>query len=139
MKVGGILETALYVADVTRSAGFYRRVFGFPTLVESDRLIALDVAGKGVLLLFPEGGTTEPFPLPGGGGVIPPHGGSSGGYHFAFSIEREDVEAWKERLEAEGVPVESVVDWPGGATSVYFRDPDRNLAELITAGFWKIF
>ena len=78
MQVGGILETALYVADVKRAAEFYRRLFGFPTLLESERLVALDVAGRSVLLLFPEGGTTEPFPVSGGGGVIPPHGGSRG-------------------------------------------------------------
>ena len=80
----------------------------------------------------------SPFPVPGGGGVIPPHGGSAGGYHFAFSIAAEDVEPWHRRLEAEGVAVESVVSWPGGAKSIYFRDPDENLAELITAGFWAI-
>ena len=139
MQVGGILETALYVSDIRRSAEFYRRLFGFPTLLESERLIALDVAGRSVLLLFREGGTSDPFPVPGGGGVIPPHGGSRGGYHFAFSIDSADVGAWQGRLESEGVAVESVVTWPGGAKSLYFRDPDDNLAELITAGFWRIF
>jgi catechol 2,3-dioxygenase-like lactoylglutathione lyase family enzyme len=49
------------------------------------------------------------------------------------------VEPWQRRLEAEGVAVESVVTWPGGAKSIYFRDPDENLAELITAGFWRIY
>jgi catechol 2,3-dioxygenase-like lactoylglutathione lyase family enzyme len=106
MQVGGILETALYVADIKRSAEFYRRLFGFATLLESERLIALNVAGKSVLLLFHEGGTKEPFAVPGGSGVIPPHGGSSGGYHFAFSITSENVEAWQGRLESEGVTVE---------------------------------
>lgn len=139
MQIGGILETALYVTDVNRAAEFYRRLFGFSTLHESERLIALNVAGKSVLLLFPEGGTKVPFPVPGGDGVIPPHGGSRGGCHFAFSISAADVEAWQERLEAEGVAVESVVTWPGGAKSVYFRDPDGNLAELITPGFWRMF
>ena len=139
MQVSGILETALYVANIRRSAEFYRRLFGFPTLLESDRLIALDVAGKSVLLLFPKGGTSEPFPVPGGAGVIPPHGGTPGGYHFAFSIAPEDVGAWQGRLESEGVAVESVVTWPGGAKSLYFRDPDGNLAELITPGFWSIY
>ncbi|WP_435008044.1 VOC family protein [Tundrisphaera lichenicola] len=108
MQVGGILETALYVADVKRSAEFYCRLFGFPTLLESERLIALDVAGESVLLLFPEGGTTEPFPVPGGVGVMPPHGGTRGRYHFALSIASDDVGAWQGRLESEGVPVESV-------------------------------
>lgn len=139
MHVGGILETALYVSDIRRSAEFYGRLFGFPTLLESERLIALDVAGKSVLLLFAEGGTNDPFPVPGGSGVIPPHGGARGGYHFAFSIAANDVDAWQRRLEAEGVAIESVVTWPRGATSVYFRDPDANLAELITAGFWAIY
>ncbi|WP_165235790.1 VOC family protein [Aquisphaera insulae] len=139
MQIGGILETALYVSDVKQAAEFYRRLFGFPTLLESERLIALDVAGKCVLLLFPEGGTKDPFPVPDGKGVIPPHGGSRGGYHFAFSIASEDVEAWQTRLESEGVAVESVVTWSGGARSIYFRDPDGNLAELITPGFWMNF
>jgi catechol 2,3-dioxygenase-like lactoylglutathione lyase family enzyme len=137
MQVGGILETALYVSDIKRAAEFYRSIFGFPTLMESERIVALDVAGRSVLLLFPEGGTKDPFPVPNGEGVIPPHGGSHGGYHFAFSIASEDVEAWQGRLEAKGVAVESVVTWPGGAKSIYFRDPDGNLAELITPGFWK--
>jgi catechol 2,3-dioxygenase-like lactoylglutathione lyase family enzyme len=139
MPVGGILETALYVSDINRAAEFYRRLFGFATLMEGERIIALDVAGKSVLLLFPEGGTKDPFPVPGGEGVIPPHGGSRGGYHFAFSIDAADVGAWQERLEAEGVEVESVVTWPRGAKSIYFRDPDGNLAELITPGFWRIY
>jgi catechol 2,3-dioxygenase-like lactoylglutathione lyase family enzyme len=136
MRVGGILETALYVTDVKRAAGFYSRLFGFGTLLENDRLIALDVAGWNVLLLFPRGATAEPFPVP--GGVIPPHG-SSGQAHFAFSIASEDVEPWQRHLESERVPVESVVSWPGGAKSIYFRDPDGNLAELITPGFWAIY
>jgi hypothetical protein len=31
------------------------------------------------------------------------------------------------------------VAWPRGAKSVYFRDPDGNLAELISPGFWAIY
>jgi catechol 2,3-dioxygenase-like lactoylglutathione lyase family enzyme len=136
MRVGGILETALYVADVSRAADFYRSLFGFKTLLESERLIALDVAGRNVLLLFREGGTSEPFAVP--GGVIPPHRGIGGG-HFAFSIDVEDLDSWQRHLESKGVAVESVVNWPGGAKSIYFRDPDENLAELISAGFWSIY
>lgn len=55
--------------------------------------------------------------------------------HFAFWIDAADVEAWQSRLESEGVALESVVTWPGGAKSLYFRDPDGNLVELITPGF----
>ncbi len=136
MRVEGILETALYVSDPAAAAAFYRRLFGFGTLLESDRLVALDVAGRNVLLLFRRGATAEPFATP--GGVIPGHAGSAP-THFAFAIPADDVGPWAERLAAEGVAVEGVVDWPHGAKSVYFRDPDGNLVELITPGFWSIY
>lgn len=135
-KVQGLLETSLYVADVQRSAAFYRRVFKFDVLLESNRLVALDVAGRNVLLLFKAGATTEDYPTP--GGVIPAHGGS-GSIHFAFSIDKDDVTLCRWRLGAEGVPIESEVTWPGGAQSLYFRDPDGHLGELITSGFWRIY
>ena len=136
MQVSGILETALYVSDPAVTAAFYRRLFGFATLLESDRLIALDVAGRNVLLLFRQGVTDGPFDT--GSGVIPGVAGVAP-THFAFSIEAEDIEPWKAKLAAEGVAVESVVDWPRGARSIYFRDPDGNLGELITRGFWTTY
>jgi catechol 2,3-dioxygenase-like lactoylglutathione lyase family enzyme len=86
------------------------------------------------LLLFKEGETGEPVGTP--GGVIPAHRGA-GPTHFAFSIASDDVDAWKEFLRAQSVEIESVVKWPGGAESIYFRDPDANLVELITPGFWR--
>lgn len=133
MRVEGILETALYVADVERAAGFYRRVFDFPVLLESERLIALDVAGRNVLLLFLSGSTEAPFAAP--GGVIPPHG-PGGATHFAFAIAADSEGAWRERLAACEVAIEGEAAWPGGSRSLYFRDPDGNLAELMTPGFW---
>ena len=135
-SVHGILETALYVADPQVAAEFYGRVFGFDPLVESDRLVALDVAGRSVLLLFKQNATTEEFETP--GGVIPGHG-ASGRSHFAFSIAAEDVDAWRQHLRAAGVAIESEVAWRGGAHSIYFRDPDGHLGELITPGFWRSY
>jgi catechol 2,3-dioxygenase-like lactoylglutathione lyase family enzyme len=94
------------------------------------------VAGRNVLLLFRTGATGQPFDT--GGGVIPAHAGVPP-THFAFSVSAEDVEPWKARLEEEGVKVESEVTWPRGARSVYFRDTDGNLAELLSPGFWAIY
>lgn len=136
MTIKGILETALYVADPAASAAFYRRLFEFPVLLESDRLVALDVAGKNVLLLIRQGATDEPFDT--GSGVIPGHAGGLP-THFAFAVTAEDIDPWRLKLEAEGVAVESVVNWSHGARSVYFRDPDGSLAELISPGFWATY
>jgi catechol 2,3-dioxygenase-like lactoylglutathione lyase family enzyme len=132
----GILETALYAHDLQRAADFYRKLFGFNTLLDTDRLIALDVAGRNVLLLFREGATKEAFATP--GGVIPGHSGS-GPSHFAFSIAAEDVPRWRQQLTSADIAIESEVKWPGGAHSLYFRDPDEHLVELITPGFWRVY
>jgi catechol 2,3-dioxygenase-like lactoylglutathione lyase family enzyme len=132
--IHSLLETALYVRDPKLAAEFYRRVFGFETLLDVGRLIALDVGGQSVLLLFQTGTTNQPYESP--GGIIPPHAGEAP-THFAFAIDSAEVEAWAKKLADEHVRIESRVDWPGGAKSLYFRDPDGNLGELITRGFWR--
>jgi catechol 2,3-dioxygenase-like lactoylglutathione lyase family enzyme len=132
--LNGIIETALYVSDVAKSAEFYKRLFGFKPMLESDRLVALDAGERSVLLLFLSGATNNDFPTD--GGVIPGHG-PGGRTHFAFGISAEDFDDWLRYLAKHQVPVESTVQWQGGARSIYFRDPDDNLVEFITPGFWS--
>src|SRR5262245_33921621 len=135
-NVYGLLETALYVKSPPVAADFYRRLFGFDTLLEMERLIALDVARRDVLLLFQEGATAKAVAMP--GGVIPGHAGA-GPTHLAFSISKDEVSPWRQKLESSGIAIESEVTWDGGAISLYFRDPDNNLVELITPGFWRTY
>lgn len=135
-RVTGVLETALYVHDVARSRAFYTRLFGFPVLTEDDRLCALDVAGRAVLLLFRKRGTTETIQIP--GGAIPPHDGD-GNLHCAFAIPAGDLEAWAARLRTGGIEIESRVAWPRGGISLYFRDPDGHLVEVATPGVWATY
>jgi catechol 2,3-dioxygenase-like lactoylglutathione lyase family enzyme len=135
-RVTGILETALHVEDVERSAEFYEDLFGFRRMVSNERVCAFDVPGPHVLLLFKRGGTLEPLRIE--GGIIPPHN-SECHLHFAFSIERNAVKAWVARLAELGIPVESRVHWDLGGESLYFRDPDMHLVELVTPGIWPNF
>ena len=131
--VTGVLETALYVADVPRAETFYQSLFGFPKLDGDARFTALKVPGRQVLLLFKQGASTQPIPLP--FGVIPPHDGA-GQLHFALSIPAAELTPWVECLRARGIAIESRVTWPRGGASLYFRDPDGNLVELATPGLW---
>jgi catechol 2,3-dioxygenase-like lactoylglutathione lyase family enzyme len=134
--IGRVLETSLYVDDVDRSMHFYQRLFGFEKLVADQRFCALNVEGQQVLLLFRKGGTTEPMTFP--GGVLPAHDGS-GQSHLAFTIAAEDEEEWTRKLGDAGVAVESRVNWPRGGFSLYFRDPDGHLLELVSPGCWVIY
>jgi catechol 2,3-dioxygenase-like lactoylglutathione lyase family enzyme len=136
-RVTHLLETALYVDDIPKSVDFYQSVFGFETLGPvTPRLAALDVGGRDVLLIFQRGGTADGVDT--GNGMIPPHDGS-GPSHFAFAIEKEDVERWARHLESLGVPIESRVTWERGGMSIYFRDPDGHSVEVVTPGTWATY
>ncbi len=132
-----LLESAIYVEDIKRSADFYIELFGFPVLVRDDkRICALDVQGGQVFLLFRKGETRNPVITE--GGTIPPHDGD-GEMHFAFGIEASAYDAWKSRLDASHIAIESEVRWPHGGKSIYFRDPDNNCVELATRGTWATY
>lgn len=132
-QLNGLVETCLYVSDVAVSAAFYQRVFGFEPIISNERICSLIVGPGQVLILFKRGGTLEAIPL--GDGLIPPHDGS-GEQHFAFGVPRESFEDWKSYLETLSIEIESTVSWPQGGVSLYFRDPDRLLVELVTPGLW---
>ena len=135
--VNGVIETALYVADLDRAARFYRELFGFRLLLSDDRLRALSVAGRHVLLLFLRGASNQPNPAP-TGGIIPAHD-ASGRTHVGFAISADQLDAWERQLTEHGVTIESRIIGPRGGTSLYFRDPDGHLLELLTPGIWPIY
>jgi hypothetical protein len=52
--------------------------------------------------------------------------------HIAIEVELDDLLSTGERLEADGLDVRGPFRWPGGRLSIYFRDPEDNVAELIS-------
>jgi len=136
MKIDGVVETAIHVEDVARSEEFYRRLFGLRKLAGDDRFCSFEVPGNAVFLLFKKGGTLAPLQIP--GGIIPPHDGD-GHMHFAFKISAGALAQCERELAENGVAIESRVNWPRGGVSLYFRDPDEHLVELITPGCWEVY
>jgi catechol 2,3-dioxygenase-like lactoylglutathione lyase family enzyme len=59
--------------------------------------------------------------------------------HFAFKVAADSLAECERELAEHGVPIESRVEWPRGGTSLYFRDPDGHLVELITPGCWEVY
>jgi catechol 2,3-dioxygenase-like lactoylglutathione lyase family enzyme len=135
-KLNAVLETALYVDDLARAKEFYEEGLGLPLLLSNQRMCAFDVGGQSVLLLFRRGGSNEHMPTP--GGTIPPHDGQ-GPLHIGFAISADELAAWEDRLLERGIAVESRITWSRGGTSLYFRDPDGHLLELLTPGLWATY
>ncbi len=126
----GILETALYCDGATRPQmeRFYSEVLALREVTRFDDGVAYRV-GAGILLIFDRqrlARRTEPHSR---------HGAAGPG-HACLRASAGQYEAWKQRLSAEGVSVDHEAGWPGGARSVYFRDPAGNLLEIADRDLW---
>ena len=126
-RLDGILETAVYVADLACSAEFYRTIFGFEVIDAGERLWALGVTDRQILLLCRKGAAA--------GLVTGSHDGD-GRLHLAFAVPADELPAWEAWLAENGVAVEDRRAWERGGCSLYFRDPDGHLLEVATPGVW---
>lgn len=132
--LNGVLETVLYTQDMAKARQFFEQVMGLTAHTADQRFTAYPV-GWNMLLLFAAGQTSETVALPAGMGTIPPHEGS-GRQHIALAIDADQLDAWSAHLDAHGVAIEGRTHWPRGAESLYFRDPDGHLLEVVTPGIW---
>jgi catechol 2,3-dioxygenase-like lactoylglutathione lyase family enzyme len=131
--LGGVLETAIYVDDMTRARSFYLGVLGLAPLFQTERLTAFDAGRNSVLLVFARGASRAD--MSGVGGTIPGHDGS-GPLHMAFAITADTYDDWKACLLRNDVSIRSEVRWDKGGRSIYFDDPDGHVVELATPGLW---
>ena len=125
-KLDGLLESSLYVEGLARSVRFYQSVLGLQVIAsDAERLRAMGVADRQVLLLFKKGASAD-------------HDGD-GRLHIAFAIPAAALAEWEKQLAEHGVAIETRTTWPRGGQSLYFRDPDGHLLELATPGVWSLY
>ena len=134
-RIEGILETALYTADLHAAADFYGRVLGLSEITHVEGRHIFFRCGQGVLLIFNPDATELPPHNP--DMPVPPHGARGAG-HACFRIAGEEMDAMRAHLEAEGVAIEADFRWPNGARSLYFRDPAGNSLECAEAKLWNL-
>lgn len=130
-----ILESALYVADLDAAEAFYGGVLGLEKITRAGNRHVFYRCGPGVLLLFNPAETA--IPPAEGQLAVPPHGAHGPG-HLCFRATSDEIDEWAARLTARDVEIESVVEWPGGGRSIYFRDPAGNSLEFAEARIWGI-
>jgi catechol 2,3-dioxygenase-like lactoylglutathione lyase family enzyme len=125
-----VLETALYhgTDEAPAVERFYGEVLGLSRVAGWDYGRAFRL-GPGVLLLF------DRDKLPEHSGPIAAHGASGPG-HACLLARNGDYDAWKVRLEAEGVAITHEAEWPSGFRSFYFGDPAGNLLEIADGDLW---
>lgn len=120
-------EIALRVNDLDAMQRFYQEVIGLELLRRFERAAFFRIAeGYGghtqVLALFDRSDRLGDRTVSAERSTID---------HIAFAIDREDLEAEKERLEGAGLTVETAehawVRW----RSVYVKDPEGNTVELV--------
>jgi catechol 2,3-dioxygenase-like lactoylglutathione lyase family enzyme len=102
------------VGDVDRAKVFYIEKVGFH--LDHDvrpkanfRVVQLTPPGSACSIVFGEG-------------IVPTPPGSVQGLHLVVS----DIHAARAELIARGVDVGEVVEYPGGISFVFFKDPDGN-------------
>jgi catechol 2,3-dioxygenase-like lactoylglutathione lyase family enzyme len=131
MHVQHILETCLYVDDLSRAERFYHQVLGLVVESRQEGRHVFFHCGKRMLLLFnplASRESTDNFP---GHGAIGPG-------HVAFAIRASDTASWIDHLKANDIAIEKTIDWPQGGRSIYFRDPAGNSLELATPQIWGL-
>lgn len=130
MHAREILEASVYVDDLAAAERFYTGVLGMEVITRVEGRHVFFRCGGRVFLVFNPDATR-------GGGAIPGHGATGPG-HVCFAMGMDEVDAWRARLDAHGVAIETEYTWPGGGRSLYFRDPAGNSVELGTPSIWRI-
>jgi catechol 2,3-dioxygenase-like lactoylglutathione lyase family enzyme len=127
-RVSEVLETCLYVDDLDAAEKFYSEALGLTLHSKLPGRHLFFRCGNRMLLVFHPKACSQR-------GETPPHGAHGPG-HVAFVMADEEIDAWKERLAACGVPIELEHNWGGAGRSLYFRDPAGNSVELATPSIW---
>ncbi len=129
-----ILEAILYADDLDAAETFYRRLLDrSPIVKQVGRHIFFRLERTMLLIFNPEASdhhhADDEHP-------IPCHG-SRGEGHVAFAVDQNELDHWRRRLGELEIAIEQEIDWPHGATSIYFRDPANNSIELATPSLWE--
>jgi len=129
---GGILETAIYAADLPAAEVFYGDLLGLETVATVPGRHVFFRCGAGMLLVFDPNATAQASASP-----VPPHG-SHGPGHVCFAAEVSEIAAWRTKFLFENIEIDADIFWPNGARSLYIRDPAGNSVEFAEPRLWAV-
>ncbi len=121
MTIERIDNLVLTVKDIEETCNFYNDILGMEVELFSARKRALKF-GNQKLTLHQKGMAFAPAA----------HLHTPGAIDICF-IVKDSIEQIKTELESKNITIEGIIQRPGATgkiTSIYFRDPDRNLIEV---------
>lgn len=129
-----ILEAILYADNLNAAEAFYCRLLDrSPVVKQEGRHVFFRLDSTMLLIFNPDASdhhhSDDELPIP--------HHGARGEGHVAFAVGQSQLDHWKRRLAELEIAIEQQIDWPHGATSIYFRDPANNSIELATPSLWQ--
>ncbi|MEI4471086.1 VOC family protein [Frigidibacter sp. MR17.24] len=134
MRATAILETVLYAADLDAMERFYTGVFGLERVQKVPGRLVFLRCGAQMLLIFDPEVSARPDPRI----QIPRHGATGAGHLCFAAADEAAIEAWRAHLAGHGVAIELDHRWPGGARSIYCRDPAGTSVEVGMPAMWGL-
>ncbi len=128
-----VLETALYADDLDAAEGFFGGILHLEKITRVGNRHVFFRCGEGVLLIFNPEETVNPASNP--DMPVPPHG-SRGAGHVCFGASAAELDDIRRSMIAAGIAIEADFHWPGGARSIYVRDPAGNSIEFAEPALW---
>ena len=115
LNIRGVYEVAIKVRNLARSEPFYKQVLELEEGLRDQKRpwLFLRVGGPAGMIVLQEDESDWPI------------------QHFAFAVDRADIDKAADLLRAKGIDVEGPIfhEWMP-AYSIYFSDPDGHSLEL---------
>ena len=122
----------LKTAQFDTTVAFYRDVIGLPvkfTFINKDGALFgayFDLGNMTFLEIFDQKGANRQW-----GGGNDPLKANNNTFYQHFCLEVQGIEAYREKLVAQGVAVTDVIVGMDGSKQAWIRDPDGNSIELM--------
>jgi catechol-2,3-dioxygenase len=107
--------------------------------LSTPAVVGFSLPNNTILLLFSRSSITTDRTFE--SGTIPKHGCETGlGQHIAFACnDKEELGEWEKHFREKEVEILGTMEWERGGWSVYVKDWEGHVIEVMTRGVWEVY